>query len=246
MKTTNYTSTILRLAATLVVAALAGNATAQVTIFSQDFDADHSLDNTWITNSVGGYNPVNLYFDYSTVGIPSAPNSTGGSTRGLKLQANLDPATGVFPSGSSVSPAGFNISANFEMRWDWWLNFNGPLLGGGSGSTQIAGAGFGTAATTANVPTLIDAIFVGCSGDGSGTSADYRMYTPAFSASLQDASGVYAAGTVGSRNNTHAYYQTTFTPQSATNNCPGQLALYPQQTGMTQGGSAGMKWRDVR
>jgi len=231
----------------LTAALLAGNATclAQVQIFSENFETDHSLDNTWVTNSVGGYNPVNLYFDYSTVGIPSAPNSTGGTTHGLKLQANLDPAVQVFPSGCGVSPSGFSISSNFEMRWDWWLNFNGPLTGGGSGSTQIGGAGFGTAATSANVPTIIDAVFVGCSGDGTGTTADYRMYTPAFSASLQDASGVYAAGTVGSRNNTHPYYQATFPPQSATNNCPTQLALYPQQTGLTQGGSAGMRWNDV-
>src|SRR5262245_60505568 len=172
-----------RFGATLIIIAtstllLTSAAQAQVTIFTADFDTDHSLDGTWITNSVGGYNPVNLFFDYSTVGIPSAPNSVGGTTRGLKLQANLDPLVGIFPSGSSVSPAGFGISANFEMRWDWWLNFNGPLTGGGSGSTQIGGAGFGTAATTANVPTIIDAIFVGCSGDGTGTAADYRVYSP--------------------------------------------------------------------
>lgn len=253
MKTFKRTTfRIATLAAIGLAAALTSS--AQTRVFFEDFDVDHSLDNTWVTNSVGGYNPVNLYFDYSTVGIPPAPNSTGGTTRGLKLQANLDPqtgaTTGVFPSGCSVSPVGFSITENFEMRWDWWLNFNGSpttgLNGGGSGSTQIGGAGFGTAATTANVPTLIDAIFIGCSGDGSGTTADYRVYSPAFSASLQDASGVYAAGTTGSRNNTHEYYQATFTPQSATNNCPGQLALWPQtQFGMTAGGTAGMKWRDV-
>ena len=237
---------IVALAIAAVLLAGRGASLAQTQIFSADFETDHSLDNTWVTNSVGGYNPVNLYFDYSTVGIPSAPNSTGGTTHGLKLQANLDPAVQVFPSGCGVSPAGFSISSNFEMRWDWWLNFNGPLTGGGSGSTQIGGAGFGTAATTANVPTIIDAVFIGCSGDGTGTSADYRMYTPAFSASLQDLSGVYAAGAhSGSRNNTDPYYQSTFPPVSATNNCPTQLALYPQQTGLTQGGSAGMRWNDV-
>lgn len=235
----------LALAVASIGLALAASSRAQTQVYSEDFDADHSNDGTWITNSVGGYNPVNVFFDYSTVGIPSAPHSVGGTTRGLKLQANLDPAVQIFPSGSSMSPTGFSITENFEMRWDWWLNFNGPLTGGGNGSTQIGGAGFGTAATTANVPTIIDSIFVGCSGDGTGTSADYRVYSPAFSASLQDASGVYAAGTVGSRNNVNAYYQATFPPQSATNNCPVQLALYPQQTGMTQGGSAGMKWHDV-
>jgi hypothetical protein len=231
----------LSLAAAVASLAAAGALHAQVVVFSENFETDHRLDDTWITNSVGGYNPVDLYFDYSTIGIPPAPNS-GGTTHGLKLQANLDPLVQVFPSGSSVSPVGFNITANFEMRWDWWLNFNGPLTGGGNGSTQIGGAGFGTAATTANVPTIIDSIFIGCSGDGSGTPADYRMYTPAFSASLQDASGVYAAGTVGSRNNTATYYQSTFPPVAAP---AAQLSLYPQQSGTTQGGSAGMRWCDV-
>lgn len=253
MKASKRTSLLIpALAAIGLVGAL--TSLAQTQVFFENFDVDHSLDDTWVTNTVGGYNPVNLHFDYGTVGIPAAPNSAGGSTRGLKLQANLDPltgaTTGVFPSGCSVSPLGFSITENFEMRWDWWLNFNGSattgLNGGGSGSTQIGGAGFGTAATSANVPTLIDAIFIGCSGDGSGTSADYRVYSPAFTYSLQDASGVYAAGTTGSRNNTHTYYQTTFTPQSATNNCPGQLALWPgSQFGLTAGGTAGMKWRDV-
>lgn len=242
MKTPPPSKSIIRLAAALAAASLACNATAQVQIFSEDFDTDHSLDNTWVTNSAGGYNPVNIYFDYSTVGIPSAPNSIGGSTRGAKMQANLDPAVQVFPSGSSISPVGFSIAQNFEMRWDWWLNFNGPLGAGGSGSTQIGGGGFGTAAISANMPTAIDSIFVGCSGDGAGTSADYRVYTPSFAASLQDASGVYAAGTVGSRNNSHAYYQSTFPPVAAP---PAQLALYPQQTGVTAGGSAGMKWHDI-
>jgi hypothetical protein len=246
MKQIPHTAMRMRLTATLAAGSLACNAMAQTLIYSENFDTDHSSDGTWVANVTAvGYNPVNLFFDYSSVGIPPAPNSTNGTTRGLKLQANLDPAVQAFPAGANASPAGFSIAQNFEMRWDWWLNYNGPLNAGGAGSTQIGGAGFGTAATFANVPTAIDCIFVGCSGDGAGTTADYRVYSPAFSASLQDASGVYAAGTVGSRNNANAYYQATFPPQSATNNCPGQLALYPQQTGLTQGGSAGMRWNDI-
>jgi hypothetical protein len=244
MKHLSSLKSLVGLATASAVALSVHTASAQVQVYSENFEVDHSLDNTWVTNSTGGYNPVDIYFDYSTIGIPSAPNS-GGTTRGLKIQANLDPAVAIFPSGASMSPSGFSITSNFEMTWDWWLNYNGPLNVGGGGSTQIGGAGFGTAATSAQVPTIIDSVFVGASGDGAGTSADYRVYTPAFTASLQDASGVYAAGTVGSRNNTHAYYQSTFTPQSATNNCPAQLALYPQQTGLTAGGTAGMKWRAI-
>jgi hypothetical protein len=242
MKTNPQNKTLLQMAATLAVAACACTASAQMQVYSEDFDTDHSADGTWIINvTTTGYNPADVYFDYSSVGIPPAPNSSG-TTRGLKLQANLDPLVQAFPSGSSASPTGFSITENFEMRWDWWLNFNGPLNGGGAGSTQIGGAGFGTAAVSAQVPTQIDSVFIGASGDGTGTSADYRVYSPAFSASLQDASGVYAAGTVGSRNNTHEYYQSTFPPVAAT---PAQLALYSQQTGETQAGSAGMRWNDI-
>lgn len=242
-----HSKIVTRVGAALVAFAIAIPALqAQTLIYSENFETDHSLDNTWVTNSLGGYNPVNLYFDYSTVGIPSAPNS-GGTTRGLKMQANLDPAVAVFPSGVTVSPSGFAIAVNFEMRWDWWLNYNGPLNGGGAGSTQIGGGGFGTAGTSAQIAgASIDSFFFGASGDGSGTTADYRVYSPSAPTSQPDASGVYAAGTqTGSRNNSDTYYQATFPPQSATNNCPAQLALYPQQTGLTQGGSAGMKWRSA-
>ena len=103
---------LLNLTATLAGAlALCGPTSlhAQTQVFSENFDTDHSLDGTWVTNTIGGYNPVNLYFDYSTVGIPPAPHSTGGTTRGLKLQANLDVAVQAFPSGCSVSPLGFAI-----------------------------------------------------------------------------------------------------------------------------------------
>src|SRR3954467_4559848 len=110
---------LLALSISSAVLAIASNSWSQNQVYSENFETDHSNDGTWVTNVIGGYNPVNIYFDYSTVGIPSAPNSTGGTTRGLKLQANLDPAVGVFPSGASMSPNGFSITANFEMRWDW-------------------------------------------------------------------------------------------------------------------------------
>ena len=45
----------------------------------------------------------------STVGIPSAPGS-GGTTRGMKMEANV-PGTAVF-SGMSMSPNGVSINGN--------------------------------------------------------------------------------------------------------------------------------------
>jgi len=145
--------------------AITGTSQAQTQVYSENFDVDTTAN--WTVNKMtGGDNRADIFFDYSTVGIPPAPNS-GGTTRGLKLQANLTPALGVFPSGVSVSPNGFSITENFEMHWDMWINYNGPLNGGGSGSTQIAGGGYGTAGTSVNVAgSGIDAIIIGASGDG--------------------------------------------------------------------------------
>jgi len=247
MKTTDSKSMLLTLAIGIALAGGNSSSRAQELVYSEDFEADHSADGTWVVNSIGGSNPVDLFYDYSTVGIPSAPHSVGGSTRGLKLQANLLVVLQQFPSGSSASPIAFSIPENFEMRWDWWINFNGPLPAGGSGSTQVGGAGFGTAATTAQAAgAAIDSIFVAATGEPTGSAADYRLYAPAFPASFQDASGVYAAPNLlapfQARNNMNPYYQATFPSVFAPTD---QVALYLQQAGLTQGGSVGMAWHEV-
>src|SRR5688572_29037799 len=126
----------------LVVSALltAQPVSAQVS-FSDSFDVDSTAN--WLVNYGGGNNAANLFFDYSTIGIPSAPNSIGGSTRGAKLEANFGPTTGSI-GGVSISPLGGSFLGNFTVRFDMWINFNGPFPGGGSGSTQMTGGGIGT------------------------------------------------------------------------------------------------------
>ncbi|MDI9372590.1 MAG: PEP-CTERM sorting domain-containing protein [Verrucomicrobiota bacterium] len=221
-------------------AALSGiSAWAQPLIWSDDFDVDHSAN--WSTWTLGTGSDANFFFDYSTVGIPSAPHSSG-TTMGLRLRANQYGSTATFPGGVSVSPIGLNLTGDYKLRFDAWLNFNGPAPGGGSGSSQITGAGIGTAGTSAQIAGgVIDSINFGTSGEG-GTSADYRAYAPAAQASYQDNSGVYAAGTTaGVRNNSHAYYA-GFGGASAP---AAQLALYPQQTGTVAAGALGWEWRDM-
>src|SRR5688572_8425455 len=101
------------LVAIVVVAtwpSLTGTVRAQPSIYSQNFDANDS--NNWHVNDNGiGDNAANFFFDYSTVGIPPAPRSAG-TTRGLKLGANLndgsggnelDPAISVSPMGRSFT-----------------------------------------------------------------------------------------------------------------------------------------------
>jgi hypothetical protein len=217
-----------------------GGAVAQIA-FSDNFDVDHTAN--WSVFTLGpGVSDANFFFDYSSVGIPAAPNS-GGTTLGLRLRANQLVAANTFPAGVSVSPIGQSFSGDYTLRFDMWFNFNGPAPGGGSGSTQISGAGIGTAGTSSQIGGgLIDSINFGTSGEG-GSSTDYRAYATAAQSSYQDTSGVYAAGNVaGVRNSSHAYYA-GFGGASAP---AAQLTLFPQQTGTTAVGAPGWAWRDVR
>ncbi len=258
----------LGLALILAVGATLSPAKAQTIVFTENWETDHSLDGTYVTNfTASGVHLADLYFDYSTVGVPLAPNSTGSSTRALKMAANLvAPAVGV--TGVSVSPIGFSITANFELRFDAWFNFNGPLPSGGSGSTQVGGAGYGTAGTTAQVAGVADSVFIGGTADG-GSSADYRVYSPGHSVSYQDGvyqigssldgsipgdpnSGYVYSGDNGTRNaGTGNYYVTNFPAQTVP---VAQFNLFPQQTNSVTGpnapgaanpGTLAFKWHDV-
>ena len=255
MKNHPYLKHLTNLSAALIVGLSVNQASAQTQVFSEDFEIDHSLDNTYATNSTPlCVTLTDLYFDYNTAGIPLSPHSATSSTRALKMCANLQ--GGVF-GGVSVSPLGFAITDNFDMRFDAWFNFNGPMPGGGSGSTQVGGAGYGTAGTTAQVAGVADSVFIGATADG-GSSADYRVYSPSHQASYQDGdfrigsdglfqtthgdpeTGYIYAGT--NRNNSGAYYTSNFPGQPAP---AAQLSLYPQQTGTAANGTMAFKWHDI-
>ena len=201
-------------------------------LFSDNFDSDHSAN--WTVNAGPSDHAADFYFDYSTVGIPAAPNS-GGTTHGVRLQANQ--SSGIF-GGFSVSPLGQSFAGDYQLRLDMWLNFNGPAPTGGSGSTQIGGVGIGTAGTSAQWPGgAQDSVWFAATGDGN-SSADYRAYSSAAATGYADASGVFPAA---SRNASTAYYAAF-----GGNSAPGaQLSLFPQQTGATGAGVFGWAWRDV-
>lgn len=212
--------------------ALAAQSSVGQVVYSQNFEVDDTAN--WTVNNGPSDAAANFFFDYSTVGIPSAPNS-GGTTRGLSLQANQ--ANGIF-SGLSVSPTGQSFAGDYELRFDMWLNFNGPAPGGGSGSTQIGGAGIGTSGTVAQWPGGVqDSVWFAASGDGN-SSADYRAYSSAAGTSYPDGSPVYSATT---RNQSNPYYA-GFGGVSAP---AAQVGLYPQQTGSTLVGSLGWAWHDI-
>ena len=192
------TSLFTPMAAVAALLALTTPTQAQL-IYSQDFSSDDSAN--WRTNysAVNGKlnSYVNLNFDYSTIGIPAAPHSTGGNTKGLKLSPDFAASGGLIGGaavpGVSVTPTNFGISANFDMHVDMWINYNGATNpntvlttgGGGSGSTIFYGCGYGTAGTAAQVAGQADSIYVGTCTDN-GSSAQMRMYGPSKAASYQN------------------------------------------------------------
>lgn len=232
----NSSSSRSSAAAALALLALTASTPAQ-TLFSNGLDSSAG----WTINASGANDVALFGFDYSTVGVPPSPNG-GGSTIGLKLQANL---AGGVQSGVSVSPTGQAFTGDYQLRFDLWQNYNGPVNGGGSGSTQLSGGGIGTAGTVsqrdtgATTPNGQDSVFFMATGDG-GATVDYRIYPKGVYAGV--ASGFYAAGTGADvRNDLDPYYASF----GAVGAPAAQTTLFPNQTGTSRVGSMAFEWHDV-
>lgn len=253
---------LLLVAGALSVAA--GTSSAAV-LYSENFDTDQTANWTFSSsvsgdtanNNAGG--EANVFFDYSTVGIPSAPGS-GGTTRGLKMEANVPPGAAAF-SGMSISPNGVSVTGDFTLQFYAWQNAPGPFPAGGAGSTQMTVAGHGGNPTAVQFPggTPQDSVYFGGTGEG-GSGVDYRAYlgnggftgspptlTTAAGSTQPDAqrnpdgTPVYAAGAAaGSTNNSHTYYA----PLGSNSPPAAQTSSFPSQTGTTHTGTLGMTWRE--
>jgi hypothetical protein len=209
---------------------------ADAALYSQDFESDSTA--SWTVNDPALSDvSANFFYDYSAIGVPSAPNGSG--TRGMRLTANN--SGGVF-SGFSVSPTGQSFAGDYEVRFDLWSNYVGPLGVGGSGSTQLSTYGVGTSGTTAFWPgaAVKESVAFANSLDG-GSASDYRAYSTAAPTSYASGNAVYAAPG-GSNNNSDAYYTAAFPALTA----PGaQTLLFPGQTGSTDAGETSFRWIDV-
>jgi hypothetical protein len=151
-------------------------------LFSDDLDADTSA--TWIAR-FGANNgifdaEVRWAFDYGALGIPSAPNSAPGSTRGLFVQVNKTNAAAGGSAAINLYPAGRSFSGSYALRFDMLLNF------GATSPTEHALAGINhsglltnrvTQSTDANHTTRGgDGVFVAIETDGTDNRA-WAAYT---------------------------------------------------------------------
>ena len=194
-------------------------------LFQDNFDTTPASAWTILGGTTGDI--ATIGFDYSTIGVPSAPNS-GGSTIGAILYANQpgNPTPTTPTTGVSIMPVGQSFTGDYQLRYDVYQGFPGPYPGGGAGSTQITGAGLNASGTAAVFAGFGDAVWFGATGDG-GTTADYRVY---FNTTHQTAAGIYAAG---GQNNSLAYYSDN------------GFGSVDTGAGTTNPGSQGMEWHQV-
>lgn len=212
-------------------------------LFSDDFDTDSSA--LWQVNLADPYDSfVDFAWDYSVAGIPVAPGTTDGSTKGLRMRTGN---TYLQIDALSLSPLGKTFTGDYRLKFDMWINYNGPLPDGGPGSTQNLDAGVGTAGDLVvwqNNPAA-DGVWFSVNGDGGdgNTGGDYNAL---IGPNIQnDDSGFYAAGigapNSGLRDNGHPYYS-LWGGQTAP---AAQLGMYPGQSGVANRGNAGMAWHTV-
>lgn len=214
---------------------------AIATAFADNFDVDTSAGwSVFYGTTDVTRDQATFAYDYSADGIPAAPRSAGGTTKGLKLEANVINLGSALFSGLSASPTGQSFTGDFRLRVDWWANYPGPLPAGGTGSTQLGLCGItsGTRAQWPGAAAGSDSVYFAMTGDG-GSGVDVRAYTNG-GAVLPAGPAYYAAAGL---NNTDPYYA-VFGNLSAP---PDQLAtpFGGNQTGLTSLGAPGEVWHDV-
>lgn len=218
----------------------------QGTVFADNFDANTATN--WIFNKSSSDTAATFNFDYSTLGIPSAPNSTGGTRRGLQMQANL--ANGAV-AALSLSPTNQIFSGDYRLHFDAWINVNGPFPNGGGGSTLFLTGGIGTSGTRTEwngSGSTADGFYFACDGDGgiTPTNTGVNDYCVFIGSVVQTGTtGYYFAGTNSSvRGADDKYYQAAITNVRSAPTA--QQANFPQQsTNTLDPGTFGLAWHDV-
>jgi hypothetical protein len=167
-------------------------------------------------------------WDFTTMGIPPSP---GGSTTGLKMQANLTAGSAAYVW--AVTDQIF--SGQYVVEFDFWANSVGPFPGGGGGSTEFIGGGVGREDPlwSLNGAALL------ISGEGGVGTGDWRLYKD--SSHQYPASGQYDIDThsVPASTDLGGWFPGQEPPQWQQDNYEGV------QTGAVYDGAPAFAWRHM-
>lgn len=151
--------------------------------FADAFNADTSAD--WVVR-FGANNQVydadyTFGFDYSTLGVPVAPSTVDGSTRGLYVRVNKNDATVAGAAGINFYPAGRSFSGNYALRFDMYLNYGAAAttehgLAGLNHSSLLTNRVSQSTTDTNNTTRGGDGVWVAIATDASN-NRDYTAYT---------------------------------------------------------------------
>lgn len=120
-------------------------------------------------------------FDYSGVtfpiNVPPAPNSSGGTTKGLFLAVNKADATAA-AAAVNLYPLGLSASNDFSLKFDLWLNWTNL---GSSTEHALFGINHSGNVTNRVVQNTSDGLFFAVDGDGNASSTattvrDYSVF----------------------------------------------------------------------
>ena len=204
-------------------------------LFSDDFETNSASrwDLFWGSgNGVSDYT-VDWAFDYTHEAtmingagyfIPPAPNSTGTTTRGVRLTVNNNDTNGLI-AGVNLYPKGKTFSNDFTLKFDMWINYPGDAAGAGStGSTEYAICGINHLGTQPNwaatSASSTDGLWFAVDGEG-GVSTDYRSFVGNLAGTQTELFG--AASGLSQSNSTAAIYQTLFpATRHETSGAPGK------------------------
>jgi len=179
--------------------------------FNDNFDGGSSA-SLWTTYdqaaaaTAGEINTADYAYNYSSLGIGSAPHSTGGTTIGMRLRTNrfgsptLASATYPLP-GFSVSPTGGSFTGDVTLTFDAYQNY----MFSGNGSTQFLSASIMNSNGIQTAGVGFDGVSFAASHDG-GSASDFRAYKGAGTQIVTPTDGSYAATGTGVQNNSNAYY----------------------------------------
>jgi len=212
----------------VIVMALFAVASAN-SAFSQIFTDDLSSGTNWTIVQDSDASAL-FGFDYSTKGVPTAPN--GSDTVGLKFEVNNN-------AGSANSIVAINnngaYTGQYTFRVDAWLNW-APAGGGiGTGTTEFIGVSVGHDGSAA-LPLGGTLLF---SSDGDSGATDYRLHKEGDQ--LQSESGQYAAGDIaGARNNSDPHYANAFPAIDIAAAVPAQGTF-----GTNAAGAGGFQWMTI-